>query len=113
MFEAVVELYVIPVLGCGICWPVEDFSDLLRTSATLVDSDGPVLSIVCARLVISVTPVLASAELFKQESEFLIYGNGREKPPTGFMFDKQQMNGLYFNQSPAKVPLQSKPCALS
>ncbi|XP_059663218.1 putative methylesterase 12, chloroplastic [Cornus florida] len=45
---------------------------------------------------------LGSAELFMKESKFLIYGNGKDKPPTGFMFEKQQMNGLYFNQSPAK-----------
>ncbi|KAG9136691.1 hypothetical protein Leryth_004481 [Lithospermum erythrorhizon] len=45
---------------------------------------------------------LGSAELFMQESKFLIYGDGKEKPPTGFMFEKQQMHGLYFNQSPAK-----------
>ncbi|XP_009628609.1 putative methylesterase 14, chloroplastic [Nicotiana tabacum] len=45
---------------------------------------------------------LGSAELFMQESKFLIYGNGKEKPPTGFMFEKEQMHGLYFNQSPAK-----------
>ncbi|KAM7460987.1 hypothetical protein LguiA_029108 [Lonicera macranthoides] len=37
---------------------------------------------------------LGSAELFVQESRFLIYGNGKEKPPTGFMFEKQQMRGL-------------------
>uniref|UniRef100_A0A0V0H3H9 Putative ovule protein n=1 Tax=Solanum chacoense TaxID=4108 RepID=A0A0V0H3H9_SOLCH len=45
---------------------------------------------------------LGSAELFMKESKFLIYGNGKEKPPTGFMFEKEQMHGLYFNQSPAK-----------
>lgn len=45
---------------------------------------------------------LGSAERFMQESEFLIYGNGKDKPPTGFMFEKQQMKGLYFNQSPTK-----------
>ncbi|KAA8546258.1 hypothetical protein F0562_003003 [Nyssa sinensis] len=45
---------------------------------------------------------LGSAELFMQESKFLIYGNGKDKAPTGFMFEKQQMHGLYFNQSPAK-----------
>ncbi|KAK4341322.1 hypothetical protein RND71_039823 [Anisodus tanguticus] len=44
---------------------------------------------------------LGSAEVF-MESKFLIYGNGKEKPPTGFMFEKDQMHGLYFNQSPAK-----------
>ncbi|XP_057470345.1 putative methylesterase 12, chloroplastic [Actinidia eriantha] len=45
---------------------------------------------------------LGSAELFMQESKFLIYGNGKDNPPTGFMFEKQQLKGLYFNQSPAK-----------
>ncbi|XP_061369122.1 putative methylesterase 12, chloroplastic isoform X2 [Gastrolobium bilobum] len=45
---------------------------------------------------------LGSAERFMQESKFLIHGNGQEKPPTGFMFEKEQMKGLYFNLSPAK-----------
>ncbi|KAJ0587212.1 putative carboxylesterase [Helianthus annuus] len=45
---------------------------------------------------------LGSAELFMKESKFLIHGNGNDKPATGFMFEKQQMRGLYFNQSPAK-----------
>ncbi|VFQ69870.1 unnamed protein product [Cuscuta campestris] len=45
---------------------------------------------------------LGSAELFMQESKFLIHGDGKEKPATGFMFEKEQMHGLYFNQSPAK-----------
>ncbi|TKY49948.1 putative methylesterase 12 [Spatholobus suberectus] len=45
---------------------------------------------------------LGPAEHFMQESKFLIHGNGKEKPPTGFMFEKEQMKGLYFNQSPAK-----------
>ncbi|KAL4386490.1 hypothetical protein GQ457_09G006390 [Hibiscus cannabinus] len=45
---------------------------------------------------------LGSAEHFMQESQFLIYGNGKDKPPTGFMFEKQLMKGLYFNQSPTK-----------
>ncbi|BAT92982.1 hypothetical protein LR48_Vigan05g051200 [Vigna angularis] len=45
---------------------------------------------------------LGSAERFIQESKFLIHGNGKDKPPTGFMFEKEQMKGLYFNQSPAK-----------
>ncbi|KAJ8759528.1 hypothetical protein K2173_007145 [Erythroxylum novogranatense] len=45
---------------------------------------------------------LGSAERFLQESQFLIYGNGKDKSPTGFMFEKQHMKGLYFNQSPAK-----------
>ncbi|XP_062153792.1 putative methylesterase 14, chloroplastic [Alnus glutinosa] len=45
---------------------------------------------------------LGSAECFMQESKFLIYGNGKDKPPTGFMFEKEQMKGLYFNQSTTK-----------
>ncbi|KAH7524882.1 hypothetical protein FEM48_Zijuj06G0166300 [Ziziphus jujuba var. spinosa] len=45
---------------------------------------------------------LGSAERFMEESKFLIYGNGKEQPPTGFMFEKEQMKGLYFNQSPTK-----------
>ncbi|KAK8992755.1 hypothetical protein V6N11_048825 [Hibiscus sabdariffa] len=45
---------------------------------------------------------LGSAECFMQESQFLIHGNGKDKPPTGFMFEKQLMKGLYFNQSPTK-----------
>ncbi|KAJ6291618.1 hypothetical protein OIU76_023658 [Salix suchowensis] len=45
---------------------------------------------------------LGSAERFMQESQFLIYGNGKDKPATAFMFEKQQMKGLYFNQSPTK-----------
>ncbi|CAA3015112.1 methylesterase 12, chloroplastic [Olea europaea subsp. europaea] len=45
---------------------------------------------------------LGSAELFIQESKFLVYGNGKDQLPTGFMFEKQQMHGLYFNQSPSK-----------
>lgn len=45
---------------------------------------------------------LGSAELFMKESKFLIHGNGKDKPPTGFMFEKEQMKGLYFNQSPTK-----------
>ncbi|EYU22770.1 hypothetical protein ABFS82_03G118600 [Erythranthe guttata] len=45
---------------------------------------------------------LGSAELFSPESKSLIYGNGKDNPPTGFMFEKQHMHGLYFNQSPSK-----------
>nr|XP_010910170.1 putative methylesterase 14, chloroplastic isoform X2 [Elaeis guineensis]XP_010910181.1 putative methylesterase 14, chloroplastic isoform X2 [Elaeis guineensis]XP_019703951.1 putative methylesterase 14, chloroplastic isoform X2 [Elaeis guineensis] len=45
---------------------------------------------------------LASADVFLQESQFLVYGNGRDKPPTGLVLDKQQIKGLYFNQSPSK-----------
>ncbi|GER27567.1 methyl esterase 12 [Striga asiatica] len=45
---------------------------------------------------------LGSAELFSADSKSLIYGNGKDNPPTGFMFEKQHLHGLYFNQSPAK-----------
>ncbi|GAB4839519.1 Putative methylesterase 14, chloroplastic [Ancistrocladus abbreviatus] len=45
---------------------------------------------------------LGSAEDFIQESKFLIYGDGADKPATAFMLEKQQMKALYFNQSPAK-----------
>ncbi|KZV37319.1 hydrolase family protein [Dorcoceras hygrometricum] len=45
---------------------------------------------------------LGSAELFSPESKSLIYGNGKENPPTAFMFEKQQIHGLYFNQSSPK-----------
>ncbi|KAK4413392.1 putative methylesterase 12, chloroplastic [Sesamum alatum] len=45
---------------------------------------------------------LGSVDLFSPESKSLIYGNGKDKPPTGFMFEKQHLNGLYFNQSPSK-----------
>ncbi|KAI4320213.1 hypothetical protein MLD38_033718 [Melastoma candidum] len=45
---------------------------------------------------------LGSAELFMQESKYLIHGNGKDMTPTGFQFEKPQMKGLYFNQSPAK-----------
>ncbi|XP_057984193.1 putative methylesterase 12, chloroplastic isoform X2 [Malania oleifera] len=45
---------------------------------------------------------LGCAELFMQESKLLIYGNGKDKFPTGFMFEKEQMKVLYFNQSPTK-----------
>ncbi|GJU22175.1 hypothetical protein Tco_1155517 [Tanacetum coccineum] len=46
--------------------------------------------------------ITCKIELFMKESKFLIHGNGKDNPPTGFMFEKQQMHGLYFNQSPAK-----------
>ncbi|XP_052191499.1 putative methylesterase 14, chloroplastic [Diospyros lotus] len=45
---------------------------------------------------------LGSAELFMQDSKFIIHGNGKDNPPTGFMFEKQQLKGLYFNQSLGK-----------
>ncbi|KAF5197371.1 Esterase pir7b [Thalictrum thalictroides] len=45
---------------------------------------------------------LGSAEMFMQEAQFLVHGNGKDKPPTSLKFDKQQMKGLYFNQTPSK-----------
>ncbi|KAJ3681434.1 hypothetical protein LUZ60_015923 [Juncus effusus] len=45
---------------------------------------------------------LASADVFLQESQFLVYGNGKDKPATGLVFDKQQIKALYFNQTPPK-----------
>lgn len=45
---------------------------------------------------------LGSAEDFMKDSKFLVYGNGSDNPPTAFMMEKQQMKGLYFNQSPTK-----------
>ncbi|XP_020598958.1 putative methylesterase 14, chloroplastic [Phalaenopsis equestris] len=45
---------------------------------------------------------LASAEVFLQESQLLLYANGNDKPPTGLMLDKEKLKGLYFNQSPSK-----------
>ncbi|XP_042518843.1 putative methylesterase 12, chloroplastic [Macadamia integrifolia] len=41
---------------------------------------------------------LGSIESFMQESQLLMYGNGKDKPPTSLMLEKQQMKGLYFNQ---------------
>ncbi|KAJ6798420.1 putative methylesterase 14, chloroplastic isoform X2 [Iris pallida] len=45
---------------------------------------------------------LASAEVFLQESQFLVYGNGKDRSPTGLSFNKEQIKGLYFNQTSAK-----------
>ncbi|EPS70657.1 hypothetical protein M569_04103 [Genlisea aurea] len=42
------------------------------------------------------------SDLFSPGSKSLIYGNGEENPPTGFMFEKHHLQGLYFNQSPSK-----------
>ena len=46
---------------------------------------------------------IGSKEIFMKDSKNLMYGKGKDKPPTGFMFEKEQMKGLYFNQSPTKV----------
>ncbi|KAF6159686.1 hypothetical protein GIB67_029944 [Kingdonia uniflora] len=45
---------------------------------------------------------LGPAEMFMQESQFLVFGNGKDKPPTSLMLEKEQIKGLYFNQSPSK-----------
>lgn len=45
-----------------------------------------------------------------KESQFLIHGNGKDKPATGFTFEKQHMKSLYFNQSPNKVKEQPNFC---
>ncbi|KAI0511547.1 hypothetical protein KFK09_012177 [Dendrobium nobile] len=45
---------------------------------------------------------LASADIFMQESQLLLYANGKDKPPTGLKLDKEQLQALYFNQSPSK-----------
>ncbi|XP_022948758.1 putative methylesterase 12, chloroplastic [Cucurbita moschata] len=45
---------------------------------------------------------IGSKEIFMKDSKNLMYGKGKDKPPTGFMFEKEQMKGLYFNQSPTK-----------
>lgn len=46
--------------------------------------------------------LLGSVELFLQNSQILLYGNGKDKPPTELMFDKQQIKSLYFNQTMPK-----------
>ncbi|KAF9601539.1 hypothetical protein IFM89_020367 [Coptis chinensis] len=46
---------------------------------------------------------IGSAEMFVQESQLVVYGNGKDKPPTSLRFDKQQTKGLYFNQTPSKT----------
>lgn len=45
---------------------------------------------------------LGSAEVFLTQSQFLLYGNGKDKTPTAIMFDKEQIKGLYFNQTTPK-----------
>ncbi|KAK6937980.1 Alpha/beta hydrolase fold-1 [Dillenia turbinata] len=46
---------------------------------------------------------LGSAELFMKGSKLLMYANGEDNSPTGFMLEKHHMRSLYFNQTPAKV----------
>ncbi|KAK8916198.1 hypothetical protein KSP39_PZI023257 [Platanthera zijinensis] len=48
------------------------------------------------------TEELASAEVFLQESQLLLYANGKDNPPTGLMFNKEQLKELYFNHSSSK-----------
>ncbi|KAI0494336.1 hypothetical protein KFK09_024470 [Dendrobium nobile] len=45
---------------------------------------------------------LGSAELFLKESQNLLYGNGKERPPTGLMLEKDQIKSLYFNHCSSK-----------
>lgn len=46
---------------------------------------------------------LGSVEIFLKESRSVVHANGKDKPPTSLMFEKQQLKALYFNQSPSKV----------
>ncbi|XP_020577028.1 putative methylesterase 14, chloroplastic isoform X1 [Phalaenopsis equestris] len=51
---------------------------------------------------------LGPAELFLKESQNLLYGNGKEKPPTALLLEKDQIKCLYFNHcSPKDVALAS------
>ncbi|XP_022720791.1 putative methylesterase 14, chloroplastic, partial [Durio zibethinus] len=79
--------------GCGV-----DLTDT-NTVTTLAEYSKPLIQYLQN---LPEDEKLGSAERFMQESQFLIYGNGKDKPPTGFMFEKQLMKGLYFNQSPTK-----------
>ncbi|RZC54550.1 hypothetical protein C5167_013404 [Papaver somniferum] len=45
---------------------------------------------------------LGSVEIFLKESQSVVHANGKDKPPTSLMFEKQQMKALYFNQTPTK-----------
>ncbi|XP_065847560.1 putative methylesterase 12, chloroplastic [Euphorbia lathyris] len=84
--------------GACISYALEHFpqkiSKAIFVCATMVSNDQRPFDVFAEEL--------GSAERFMKESEFLIHGNGTDKPPTGFMFEKQQMKGLYFNQSPSK-----------
>ncbi|KAL0282841.1 UNVERIFIED_CONTAM: putative methylesterase 14, chloroplastic [Sesamum angustifolium] len=84
--------------GACISYALEHFPDKISKAvyvcATMI-SDGQRAFDVFAE-------ELGSAQLFSSDSKSLIYGNGKDKPPTGFVFEKQHMHGLYFNQTPAK-----------
>ncbi|KAJ4867258.1 hypothetical protein Rs2_51202 [Raphanus sativus] len=83
--------------------PFDVFSEEVTNKQTLEKNCN--VSVSCAYICERNCPTLlqlGSAERFMKESQFLIYGNGKDKPPTGFMFEKQHMKGLYFNQSPNK-----------
>ena len=34
-----------------------------------------------------------------KQSQLLMYGDGKDKPPTAIMLDKNHIKGLYFNQT--------------
>lgn len=84
--------------GASVSYALEHFSQKISKAvflcATMV-SDGQRPFDVFAE-------ELGSSELFLKESEFLIYGNGKDEPPTAFMFGNLQLKGLYFNQTPTK-----------
>ncbi|KAM0977107.1 hypothetical protein ACFX13_020267 [Malus domestica] len=84
--------------GACVSYAMEHFSQKISKAvficATMVSDGQRPFDVFAAEL--------GSAEQFMQGSKFLIHGNGKEKPPTGFMFEKEQMKGLYFNQSNAK-----------
>lgn len=87
--------------GCGgasVSYAMEQFpqkiSKAIFICATMVSSGQRPFDIF--------TEELGSSEDFMKDSKFVIYGNGTDNPPTGFMLERQQLKGLYFNQSPAK-----------
>lgn len=45
---------------------------------------------------------LGPADVFLKESQFLLYGNGKEKPAKGLQFGKEHIKALYFNQTSPK-----------
>ncbi|OVA00139.1 hypothetical protein BVC80_1459g22 [Macleaya cordata] len=84
--------------GASISYALEHYPNKISKAiflcATMV-SDGQRPFDVFAEL-------LGSAEIFLKESQFVVHANGKNKPPTSLMFGKQQMKGLYFNQTPSK-----------
>ncbi|CAO2190109.1 unnamed protein product [Urochloa humidicola] len=91
--EAGLEPVALDLTGSGI-----DHTDT-NSIATLADYSKPLIEYLDK---LPEDEKLRSADVFLQESQFLVYGNGKDKPPTGLMFDKQQIKGLYFNQTPSK-----------